>query len=219
MTPVPEDLSVTFDYVAIIDLFSDEERAKADVATQFQKFLLVHKLESKLAVCETADVLQLHLENFARRARLGERFLLHVFGHGSDEGLLINTAGERVSWSALAALLTPLNAAMDGQLVINLSSCEGAYAIRAIAVGDPFFGIIGPSDDTSAVLSTVVNAEFYRTLMATGSIPASVTSVNAYLGREALSAITATGTRVALAERAAALAKTREHAKRGGPSQ
>lgn len=63
--------------------------------------------------------------------------LLHISAHGDKEGIQLSD-GHMIRWEALREILRPVNAALNGSLVVCMSSCEGYMGVRmAMYPGDP----------------------------------------------------------------------------------
>jgi len=73
-----------------------------------------------------------------------EALLLHISAHGNNAGIQL-TSGETVTWDQLKQLIMPVNDAVDGRLIVCMSSCEGFSACEmAMEEGSlPFLGIVG----------------------------------------------------------------------------
>lgn len=72
--------------------------------------------------------------------------LLHISAHGDAEGIQLSD-GYVMSWAELKEHLRPINHAIDGWLIVCMSSCEGYYGVRmAMHVDDPdlpYFALVG----------------------------------------------------------------------------
>lgn len=53
--------------------------------------------------------------------------IIHISAHGCKEGIFL-TNGKLLTWHELCEILTPLNKALNGYLLLFMSSCEGLYA-------------------------------------------------------------------------------------------
>lgn len=88
--------------------------------------------------------------------------ILHISAHGYSEGIQLSN-GEQITWAQLRLLLHPINQALDGNLIVCLSSCQG-YSGTRMAMhledeGYPFFAIVANSEkplwsDTAVAYST-----------------------------------------------------------------
>ena len=73
-------------------------------------------------------------------------FILHFSSHGNNNGLVLSD-GSYMPWDEFKELLSPINKALNNNLCICLSSCEGFYAYKmAMDVNKiPFWCLIGPT--------------------------------------------------------------------------
>ena len=72
--------------------------------------------------------------------------ILHVSAHGGRDGLQLSN-GELVTWHDLRSLVEPINASLEGTLILCMSACEG-YAACQMAMRDgddphPYMGLVG----------------------------------------------------------------------------
>lgn len=71
--------------------------------------------------------------------------ILHFSAHGNNNGIAL-TCGEFLGWDELRELLVPINAAMQGSLIVCFSSCSGFTGCKMAMTNDgklPFFGLVG----------------------------------------------------------------------------
>jgi hypothetical protein len=75
--------------------------------------------------------------------------IIHISCHGNSEGLQLSN-GDFISWTELSDLLRPINEALNNQLVLSMSCCEGYAGIRMAMTldntADPYFCLIGTPD-------------------------------------------------------------------------
>ena len=92
--------------------------------------------------------------------------LLHISAHGSKEGIQL-TSGQLINWDKLRDIIMPINKALDGNLVLCMSSCQGFSACRmAMREGElPFSAVIGHSGDPSWSDTAVAYVTFYHLLV------------------------------------------------------
>lgn len=95
------------------------------------------------------------------------RPLLHISCHGSNEGIQLSS-GDQVTWAELASLITPINKALGGQLVIAMSCCEGYSGIQmAMTTEDgplPFLALVGSTGKPTWADSAIAFSAFYHLL-------------------------------------------------------
>jgi hypothetical protein len=102
------------------------------------------------------------METLRSDAEAGASFQIHFIIHGSDAGIGFNPANEIVLWSELEPIFREMNAAMSGQLVPNMSSCEGLHGVKAASREPyPFFGLVGSKLKLSADQAKAINNTFY----------------------------------------------------------
>ncbi|NEP10906.1 MAG: hypothetical protein F6K14_11960 [Symploca sp. SIO2C1] len=111
--------------------------------------------------------------NTALDTRLIEAFehfqqppILHLSMHGNQEGVEL-TNNTLISWADLQALLAPLTNAMQGELLICMSSCFGGSGCRmAMHEGkdQPFLALVGNNRSVSWEDAAVAYVTFYHLL-------------------------------------------------------
>lgn len=91
--------------------------------------------------------------------------LLHISAHGSEKGVQL-TSGEVIHWQELRDIVMPINKALDGNLILCMSSCQGLNACRmAMEEGElPFLGVIGNFGEPSWSDTAVAYITFYHLL-------------------------------------------------------
>ena len=90
--------------------------------------------------------------------------ILHFSMHGNDQGIEL-TNGDFIQWYQLSQLLAPLNDAMQGGLLICMSSCFGASGCRmAMHEEDhfPFWALIGNEVSANWTDAAVAYVTFYH---------------------------------------------------------
>lgn len=72
--------------------------------------------------------------------------LLHISAHGDKHGIQLSD-GHVIPWGELRELLRPINTALNGSLVVCMSSCEGYMGVRmAMFPSDtelPYLALVG----------------------------------------------------------------------------
>lgn len=98
--------------------------------------------------------------------------VIHISAHGSQDGIQL-TDGEIVTWSELRRWLLPINKALNGLLLVCMSSCYGYAGIRmAMELQDqayPYFALIGNSQTPTWPETAVAFTTFYH-LFANGHL-------------------------------------------------
>jgi hypothetical protein len=93
--------------------------------------------------------------------------VLHISAHGYEEGIQL-TSGEQLTWAQFRLLLHPVNQALNGNLIVCLSSCQG-YSGTRMAMhleddGYPFFAIIANAETPLWSDTAVAYSTFYHLL-------------------------------------------------------
>lgn len=106
---------------------------------------------------------------------------LHFECHGDKQkGLWLATSNEYVSWSDLARLIAPLNAATRNNLIVVLASCHGFTLWRSVNIKDPcpFHFMIAPNKEisTGAIYDSIL--PFYKVVMETGELQFALTHLD-----------------------------------------
>ncbi|MFZ6875368.1 hypothetical protein ACO0LF_25155 [Undibacterium sp. Di27W] len=97
-------------------------------------------------------------------AKFNGRPIIHLSMHGNNEGVAL-TNGLFLKWEDLRKLLTPLTNAMDGTLLICMSSCFGSAGCRMVMHEDadkPFWALVGNSGEVNWSDATVAYITFYH---------------------------------------------------------
>ena len=93
--------------------------------------------------------------------------LLHISAHGSANGIQLSD-GHVMPWDQLREHLRPVNEALNGSLVVCMSSCEGYSGIRMAMTNDesplPFFALIGCTEKPTWGETAVAYSTFYHQL-------------------------------------------------------
>lgn len=91
--------------------------------------------------------------------------VIHISAHGDRDGIQL-TNGEVVSWELLRELTIPINKALNGLLLICLSSCEGWNACQmAMTEKDiPFMAMVGNSSKPTWSDTAIGFSSFYHLL-------------------------------------------------------
>ena len=117
--------------------------------------------------------LAINLETFnaAVDTRLIEAFeyfnqppILHLSMHGNQEGVVL-TDNTFISWANLQTLLAPLTNAMEGGLLICMSSCFGSTGCLMATHRDadqPFWALVGNNRSVSWEDAAVAYVTFYH---------------------------------------------------------
>ena len=101
--------------------------------------------------------------------------ILHISSHGNKDGLLL-TSNEIIEWIDLKKYMIPINKALNGNLILCLSSCEGFSGCKmAMTEGEiPFLGLISHKGKPTWSDTSIGFATFYHLLAKGYSIPDAV---------------------------------------------
>lgn len=90
--------------------------------------------------------------------------IVHLSVHGNAQGIQLNN-GDFLTWHELRELLLPLLQAMQGRLLICMSSCFGAGGCRMAMYNDqhrPFWALVGHSRSPSWADAAISYVSFYH---------------------------------------------------------
>lgn len=107
--------------------------------------------------------------------------LLHLEGHGlADESGFVLANGTPCSWKRLKELITPLNVAMELNLMLVLAACYGGSFATSMSTVDraPVWGLIGPTQEVSAGQVERSFQTFYKTFFNSLSTSDSLKALN-----------------------------------------
>ncbi len=108
--------------------------------------------------------------------------ILHLSAHGGSEGVQLSS-GETVTWTQLRDYLVPVNASLQGGLLLCMSACEGYGACRmAMGIGDaqhPYIAMIGNYGKPTWSDTAVSYLAFYHLLAKGYDIRDAVTAMKA----------------------------------------
>lgn len=123
--------------------------------------------------CLSDALLKLHNSNLQP--------LLHLEGHGlTDESGFVLAHGEHCSWAKLKEIITPLNIAMQLNLLLVLATCYGGSFASSISTVDPspVWGLIGPIRELTAGQIEGSFRAFYQTFFQTLSGESAIQALN-----------------------------------------
>ncbi|MEZ9533141.1 hypothetical protein CSB62_16885 [Vibrio splendidus] len=94
--------------------------------------------------------------------------ILHISAHGNQEGIAL-TNGAFIPWENFRNRLSEINSHFNGNLLVSLSACHGAYASRLSgAFGlTPYFALVGPTDITDLSDLAIGYSSFYHVIRKT----------------------------------------------------
>lgn len=88
-----------------------------------------------------------------------------ISAHGDHEGIRL-TSGDDLTWSEIRKLLAPISDALDGNLIVSMSCCDGVHALALAMQSEaaPYFAIIGPKGEPDWSDTAVGFAALYHRL-------------------------------------------------------
>jgi len=189
-------LEAEYDFVAIVDVLPTDERQTDRISDRLKQLIEGLGCFCERADCNTRRAVIAALQHFRDRARGGKKFCLHFVSHGSETGLWVKATDESIPWRDLRSYLRAMNVAMDGELVLNMSTCGGLHGIKVVDPAEknlPFFGLIGVTRILFPDEAIRLNERFYSSLSAGRPIQQIIKDLSADPGGEVLDCITADG--------------------------
>lgn len=93
--------------------------------------------------------------------------IIHISAHGFSEGIQLSSE-EIIEWAALKELLTPINKALNGNLIVCMSTCEGYSGSRMAMISEPhdfpFLALVGNGSKPTWPETAVAFSAFYHLL-------------------------------------------------------
>lgn len=93
--------------------------------------------------------------------------ILHVSAHGHQEGIELSS-GELIDWECLKEMFRPLNQALNNNLLVCLSSCEGYSGVRMAMSCEvepyPYYAIVANGEKPLWSDTAVAYSTFYHLL-------------------------------------------------------
>lgn len=116
----------------------------------------------------------------AGRYHKGKSPILHLSMHGRQDGILL-TNGQFISWDNLRGLLLPLIRAMQGGLLVCMSSCFGNSGCRMAMYADNephFWALVGNNASPTWADAAIAYVSFYHLFFKGVKINICVESMN-----------------------------------------
>ncbi len=111
--------------------------------------------------------------------------LLHISSHGHVDGIQLSS-GDLIAWSELSELLSPINAALKGKLLVSMSCCEGYSGVRmAMRLGDtdlPYYALVGSAQKPFWSQTAIGFAVFYYRLSQGDHVNSAIAAMNVACG-------------------------------------
>jgi hypothetical protein len=164
MTDHLKQLDAEYDHVFIIDVLPEQEYERFKISQDLMQFLANNGIPQKLSICRNKKLFLATMQYLVRAAAKGEKFALHFVGHGNEQGIGIKTTNEFLPWEDYRMFLNNINSHMNGNLLVNMTSCKGLHGIKIVDVNTlplPFFGLIGCSKNLKVSKGKQINQLFY----------------------------------------------------------
>lgn len=169
-----------FNEVIIIDLLPANERRDWHLSEDLRDWLADKGVEQFQLSCSTKEhVFQALDWSIARAAATS--FVLHFTAHGNANGIGLKASNELITWNDLRSPLQRLNSAFGGDLLVNMTACQGFNATdiqNLVDPADPFYGLIGPTCSPSPELARRMSQAFYQGLLDGKDIPQVIQQIN-----------------------------------------
>jgi|SRR5579862_6991953 len=111
--------------------------------------------------------------------------IIHLSAHGSSAGLQLSS-GQVITWIQLREMLTPVNQALNGALLLCMSACKGYSAVQmAMQEGNaphPYLVMVGNFGTPTWSDTAVAYLSFYHLLAKGRQIPEAVAAMSAASG-------------------------------------
>lgn len=194
MTQISYDrpnLDIEYDGVAIIDGLEEVERVKWGISDKLTSNLSGAGFQSALFKCGNVAGVKQALSGIRHWAEASIYYCVHVVAHGTSDkkGIAIG-ATDVLEWRDFGRSLVPINRAMGGQLIVNMTTCFGIHALKSVDLGDgddPFFGVIAVRDELGVPDEALqLNDQIYQLWFNGMPINKIVHAINGKMGREFL---------------------------------
>ncbi|KCZ88458.1 hypothetical protein [Hyphomonas jannaschiana] len=151
------------------------------------EFLELAQIDSSYSLATTRETFETALSE--RLSAAVQRFdpklpIIHLSMHGNQQGIGL-TDGHFLSWDDLRTVLLPIQNALQGQLLICISSCSGYYGCQMAMYEDneqPFWSLVANSEEATWHDSAVAFVTFYHQFFKTGNIYSSVEAMKVASG-------------------------------------
>jgi hypothetical protein len=111
--------------------------------------------------------------------------LLHISAHGDAQGIQLSD-GYVMPWHQLREHLRPVNQALEGSLVVCMSSCEGYSGVQMAMTNEdpvlPYYALIGTGNKPTWAETAVGYATLYHQLWRGEHITAAVSAMQTASG-------------------------------------
>ena len=177
----PKALDVSYDIIIIIDCLPEDEYIKYEISQDLKSFFNIEKFPNKIFRCKSKKELISSLVSCVQYVHSkNKNIIIHFISHGNKSGIGIKSTKELIEWDEFRQLLRNINTKMNGNLVINITSCFGLNAIKINNEADEtpaFFGLIGYSKRLKASKGKEINRLFYGKMLEGKQVNVSVEEV------------------------------------------
>ena len=180
-------LEVDYDFVWIVDGLPPDQTKRYGLTRALGSQLRHAGVSVNLSYCASRAHVLRAVQHMSLVGAAGASFPVHFICHGNKNGLAMGK--EFVTWPELTPCLTRLNGLMDGNLILNLTSCFGLFGLKTVACDaalHPFFGLFGSNRKLGVNEAAAINARFYELWLGRNDLSAIVKSINKERGSEVL---------------------------------
>jgi hypothetical protein len=177
-------MNTELDYVVVIDCLKPAERD--EISKGVLDFLAINRIVCHPFYCKDVQALFSNLKILENKAKNGDIFLIHIISHGTVNGLIeIGQNEESCSWDKLNDSFAKINQNMNGNLLLNMTTCRGLHGIKIVNIEseqDAFFGLIGCKKGLSNKKAKEINRFFYEQMLIGEPIDKIATNINLKFG-------------------------------------
>lgn len=177
-------LDVEYDSVVVFDLLSQEERDQYKISSSLEDLFIKNNTHITVKYFVSKQEVLTFLKELLKEVESGMKFMFHFVGHGNKECIAFKHTFELITWVDLTSILSDINVASGNTLVLNMTSCFGLHCIKTVnpfSDGNPFFGLIGYSNELNVEVAIKANDIFYSSLMGGMKINNAVSKLQADL--------------------------------------
>ena len=181
------ELHIEYDLVWIVDGLPSDESKSFGLTVDVGNQLRAAGYSFNLNYCTSEAALDRAIAQMQSAALSGARFPVQLICHGNKSGIAMGN--DLKMWDTLRPHLEQLNASMNGNLILNVTSCFGLYGLNTVAAGAklfPFFGLFGSNRKLTVQEARDINRRFYELWFAGTDLGKIVRVINAERGDEVL---------------------------------
>lgn len=156
-------LDIEYDLVWIVDGLPSIQTTRYGLTVDVGNQLRSHGYSFNLNYCVSASALDRAVAQMQDAAQAGVAFPLHFVCHGNKSGIAMGD--DFKTWNDLRPALERINASMNGNLILNMTSCFGLFGLNAVAEEAklfPFFGLFGSNRKLTVREAREINRRFYE---------------------------------------------------------